>query len=132
MWPFRSRRWRLPNEVVLALDEKQHLRSLCDAVEKTDEFEHISQFSWTLSNAKVQTPAQIEHSDLVPNAEKLWTRDVRKAISNSSAVGIIEFQTLDRTGLEHLPAHVRGKSYTFFLDANTRDVLYCLKGVYSV
>jgi hypothetical protein len=124
---------RLPNDVMLTEADRKRLLRLLDVAKATPECEECRKTPWCISGAEFLSREDVVRYYVNPNASRdVWPARLATMIDEAPEVAVISLQDSCRDGLEHLPPHVTGWQYTFFVDPVREQVLLVVKGMYSV
>lgn len=127
-----NRKWSIPNSVLLSQSEKDNLEEAFKIVIGSEEFKSIAD-PWNLDRADILSSSDVARYYSTGGQDRdKWYPALVNALVDSETVGVFEVKDHNRSGLEHLPKSVVGRSRTFFVDLKKRKVVHVLVSVYSI
>lgn len=120
----------IPDAFEVPKELQIQLRSLFKAVEASPEFQTFRQKKWTVDLAEVDSNAFVRETYIEPGLVRGrdWIPSLEKAIEEIAEIAVFGITVRDRTELEHLPPHVFGWHYLFFVDTKAHYCIFVTRG----
>ncbi len=123
----------IPNSLLIDESAQKRLRGLFESVESTKEFQLFRNKEWSIDLAEIASNIDVI-SNFVEHGERRqqeWGPELRRAIKDVPELAVYGVAVSSREGLEHLPTHVLGRHFTFFVDPMSCRTLFTIVGLFS-